>query len=48
MEIELSTTQKTDLEHPEDGQYIWLPLAVLVGVFILGGLVNTLLLSYLH
>lgn len=40
MEILLSTTPKTDLVHPEDAQYIWLPFAVLVGVFVLAGLVN--------
>lgn len=40
MEIELSTTPKTDLVHPEDAKYIWLPFAVLVGVFVLAGLVD--------
>ncbi|KAH8406756.1 hypothetical protein KR222_009217, partial [Zaprionus bogoriensis] len=39
MEFAPSTTPKTDLEHPKDSQYIWLPILVLVAVFVLAGLV---------
>ncbi|EDW59595.2 uncharacterized protein [Drosophila virilis] len=39
MEIEPRTTLVPDLEHPDDGQYIWLPILVLLGVIVLAGLV---------
>ncbi|XP_022209316.2 uncharacterized protein LOC111065439 [Drosophila obscura] len=29
----------SDLVHPDDAQYIWLPIAALVGIFILAALV---------
>lgn len=40
MEIEPRTTLVPDLEHPDDGQYIWLPILVLLGVIVLAGLVT--------
>ncbi|KAH8312165.1 hypothetical protein KR044_009641, partial [Drosophila immigrans] len=39
MEIIPTTTGKPDLLHPEDAEYIWLPILVLVGVVILAGMV---------
>ncbi|XP_034487645.1 uncharacterized protein LOC117791852 isoform X2 [Drosophila innubila] len=39
MEIKLNTTAMPELLHPEDAEYIWLPIVVLVGVVILAGLV---------
>ncbi|SPP83576.1 uncharacterized protein LOC117585725 [Drosophila guanche] len=37
----VSSTVKpdSDLVHPDDAQYIWLPIAALVGIFILSALV---------
>ncbi|XP_016952192.1 uncharacterized protein LOC108026012 [Drosophila biarmipes] len=29
----------TDILHPDDAQYIWLPISVLVGIFVLAALV---------
>ncbi|EDV92848.1 uncharacterized protein LOC6563428 isoform X2 [Drosophila grimshawi] len=42
MESMPNTTLTSDLEHPDDGQYIWLPILVLVGVIVLAGLVYAL------
>nr|AFK29229.1 CG5039-like protein [Drosophila buzzatii] len=39
MDIGAITTVSPDLEHPDDAQYIWLPILVLVGVALLAGLV---------
>ncbi|XP_023166757.1 uncharacterized protein LOC111596684 isoform X2 [Drosophila hydei] len=39
MDIETVTTVNPDLEHPDDAQYIWLPILVLLGVVLLAGLV---------
>ncbi|KAH8360174.1 hypothetical protein KR093_011107, partial [Drosophila rubida] len=39
MESKPTTTEKPELLHPEDAEYIWLPMLVLVGVVILAGLV---------
>ncbi|XP_017855494.1 PREDICTED: uncharacterized protein LOC108608575 isoform X1 [Drosophila arizonae] len=39
MDVEPITTVSPDLEHPDDAQYIWLPILVLVGVVLLAGLV---------
>ncbi|KAH8294848.1 hypothetical protein KR018_003666 [Drosophila ironensis] len=38
---EETTTTKpgVDILHPDDAQYIWLPISVLVGIFILSALV---------
>lgn len=44
MEIETKTTALPELLHPEDAEYIWLPILVLVGVVILAGLVKLLFL----
>lgn len=35
-----------DILHPDDAQYIWLPISVLVGIFILAALVRYF--SYLN
>nr|XP_016943553.2 uncharacterized protein LOC108019979 [Drosophila suzukii] len=40
--FEPETTVKsteTDILHPDDAQYIWLPFSVLVGIFVLAALV---------
>ncbi|KAH8284078.1 hypothetical protein KR054_009598, partial [Drosophila jambulina] len=42
MFLETDTTTivpDADILHPDDAQYIWLPIAVLVGIFILAALV---------
>ncbi|XP_017052801.1 uncharacterized protein LOC108095969 [Drosophila ficusphila] len=48
---ELETTSKspeTDILHPDDAQYIWLPILVLVGIFILAALVYAMSRSRCH
>ncbi|XP_017143241.1 uncharacterized protein LOC108156351 [Drosophila miranda] len=40
MDLGVSTIEPdSDLVHPDDAQYIWLPIATLVGIFILAALV---------
>lgn len=41
LEPETTTVvQDADLLHPDDAQYVWLPIAVLVGIFLLAALVR--------
>lgn len=44
MDVEPITTVSPDLEHPDDAQYIWLPILVLVGVVLFAGLVKFILI----
>ncbi|XP_068156322.1 uncharacterized protein [Drosophila tropicalis] len=38
-EFSSTTAADPEIQHPNDGQYIWLPILVLVGIFFLAGLV---------
>uniref|UniRef100_B3P6G5 GG11420 n=2 Tax=Drosophila erecta TaxID=7220 RepID=B3P6G5_DROER len=39
LEPETTMSPETDILHPDDAQYIWLPISVLVGIFVLAALV---------
>ncbi|XP_043652674.1 uncharacterized protein LOC122619678 [Drosophila teissieri] len=39
LEPETTMSPEADILHPDDAQYIWLPILVLVGIFVLAALV---------
>eukprot|EP00099_Drosophila_melanogaster_P023606 NP_651414.1 uncharacterized protein Dmel_CG5039 [Drosophila melanogaster] len=39
LEPQTTISPEPDILHPDDGQYIWLPISVLVGIFVLAALV---------
>lgn len=40
LEPQTTISPEPDILHPDDGQYIWLPISVLVGIFVLAALVR--------